>query len=129
MSGPKREVEMMTCAICGEQKAWRDGFPNRAFAQCWECAWKEHVRAEHKPRKPRALTKAGRIKLLSAENTRLHLDLARLEVGVPPLSRRDAPTALVHSDEGADARPVFPPQHGIVPAASSTESGDSGDET
>ena len=49
MTARLRELEMMTCALCGREKAWRDGFPTRTYAECWECAWKAHVRDAHKP--------------------------------------------------------------------------------
>jgi hypothetical protein len=40
-------VDSMTCMSCGRTKAYPDGFPDRAFAECWECAWADHIRKAH----------------------------------------------------------------------------------
>ena len=37
----------MTCMSCGSKKAYPDAFPNRAYAECWQCAWDAHIRREH----------------------------------------------------------------------------------
>ena len=37
----------MGCMSCGERKAYPDGFPNRAVAECWQCAWDSHIRNQH----------------------------------------------------------------------------------
>ena len=55
MSGTKD----MLCVSCGKRKAYPDGFPNRAFAECWECAWNEHVRTKH-PEVVRRIKRAAR---------------------------------------------------------------------
>jgi len=46
-------VQIMRCAYCNRDKAWADGFPNRIYAECWECVWKHHQEAEHKPKNRR----------------------------------------------------------------------------
>lgn len=46
----------MTCMSCGRTKNWADGFPDHAYATCWECAWKMHLREKH----PRVVRKARR---------------------------------------------------------------------
>lgn len=40
-------TDRMTCMCCGVTKAWPDGFPNSMDAQCWKCAWNEHLRTKH----------------------------------------------------------------------------------
>lgn len=57
MSLPKKEVEMMTCAQCGRQKAWHDGFPNSVYAVCWKCNCDDHYRTYHPPKKPSRWTR------------------------------------------------------------------------
>lgn len=42
-------TELMACAMCGDKRAWPDGFPSSVYAECWRCAWKAHVESEHKP--------------------------------------------------------------------------------
>lgn len=47
MSAKHEDLEVMRCVRCNTVKAWRDGFPNRAEAICWECAWGRHVESAH----------------------------------------------------------------------------------
>lgn len=49
----RREFQVMTCAMCGRDKPWNDGFPNHAYAQCWKCWADDHMRTEHPPPKQR----------------------------------------------------------------------------
>lgn len=42
-NGAKR----MACTTCWQQKAYPDGFPNAAYAECWQCAWDAHIRRKH----------------------------------------------------------------------------------
>lgn len=44
----------MACMSCGETKAWPDGFPSSIYAECWDCAWKQHLVKEH----PRVIRRA-----------------------------------------------------------------------
>lgn len=37
----------MTCVLCGAKKAYPDGFPNLAMAECWQCIWERHIRGSH----------------------------------------------------------------------------------
>lgn len=48
----------MLCAYCRRTKH-RDGFPMRAFAQCWECAWDDHVAKSH-PKVVKAIRKEAK---------------------------------------------------------------------
>lgn len=41
-------TDRMTCMTCTRTKAWPDGFPNRIEATCWDCAWRAHLRDEHR---------------------------------------------------------------------------------
>jgi hypothetical protein len=53
------ETMDMLCVSCGKRKAYPDGFPDRAFAECWECAWNDHVRNKH-PEVVRRIRKAAK---------------------------------------------------------------------
>lgn len=47
MSAKREDLEVMRCVGCNTVKAWRDGFPNRIYATCWECSWDRHVETAH----------------------------------------------------------------------------------
>lgn len=54
-------VDKMTCMSCGQTKAWPDGFPSIIYAQCWDCAWKEHLVSKHPEILRRARREAKRL--------------------------------------------------------------------
>ena len=55
----EKTTKTMACVRCGRAKAWPDAFPSSMFAECWECAWNEHVRAKH-PEVVRRIKRAAR---------------------------------------------------------------------
>lgn len=46
-------TRLVTCAYCGAERAWPDGFPISTYAKCWRCAWDNHVAEEHKSKRRR----------------------------------------------------------------------------
>lgn len=44
-------TDRMRCAMCGREKAWPAGFPNRADAICWQCRWDMHNAEQHPPKR------------------------------------------------------------------------------
>ena len=60
MSAKREDLEVMRCVGCSTVKAWRDGFPNRIYALCWECSWDRHVENAHGWQAWRARRKATR---------------------------------------------------------------------
>lgn len=53
------DEKLMTCATCGRRKQYPDGFPNRAYAECWLCVWNGHIRSAH-PEVGRRIRRAAR---------------------------------------------------------------------
>jgi len=60
MSAKREDLEVMRCVDCNTVKAWRDGFPNRCDALCWDCAWGRHIEQSHKWLAGKARRKARR---------------------------------------------------------------------
>ena len=50
-------ADSMLCTYCGHTKQYPDGFPQRHFAQCWECAWDDHIHTSH----PRIVRRIRRV--------------------------------------------------------------------
>lgn len=50
-------ADSMTCTYCGRTKQYPDGFPVRHFAQCWDCAWDDHIHTSH----PRIVRRIKRV--------------------------------------------------------------------
>lgn len=45
------DAQTMSCVLCGERKAFPDGFPSRMYAECWKCCWDRHFSEKHPPKK------------------------------------------------------------------------------
>ena len=53
------KADSMRCASCGRTKQYPDGFPSAHFAECWPCAWDNHIHQSH-PRVVRRVRREAR---------------------------------------------------------------------
>jgi hypothetical protein len=85
----------MTCMSCGKTKAWPDAFPNTTMAECWDCAWKAHLRSDH-PRlvrkARRAAEKRARLRFRAEAHREVEADLLRDGYLTPKAGQQPTPT-------------------------------------
>lgn len=92
MSSP----DSMTCVACGQKRQYPDGFPNATFAECWRCAWTQHVARQH-PKIVKEIRKKARQRLRAKYEQVTDADLIEYAFGddrlvLAALSQSPAPT-------------------------------------